>query len=268
MNDIFSYGYHGDDIYEIPENVDWEKMIADESQRDKVPEKVREKEEAAHRKLEWLKEEIAVHTVALRKLQQVKLRYEKSDVPGKMLPYCSSAYGISDEELIYAFKLLMTVTGTVKAVFQQTALKFDRPSGWVERVLKYRPRKDQFARVLNKLYEEASDFLDNLKKYKLYNFKLWLKSGSISSFFTQVKKAQSLMQLIKEKDDEILNLNQSIRERDRRMKLLLNEKDAKLQISKVEEAKHLKMHNPKMSYSEIGKRIGVTRQTAADYCRR
>ncbi len=269
MDEVFIYGYQGDDMYDIPEEVDWEGMLGDESQRHRIPKKVRELEEAAHRKLAWLKGETTEHNVALRKLQRIKLRYEKSEIVGQMAPHRSSAYGITDDELVYTIDVLLTIANPspVKTVLKQTAKRFERPIDWVDRVLKYEPRKTQFDRVLHKLCKAHPDIFRNLKKYKLYNLNLWLKSGSISSLLIQIKKACALISALNEKDDEIRELHEALRERDDRIASLFRENDAKVKISKVDEAKKLKKSNPKMSYEEIGNRIGVTRQTAANYCK-
>jgi hypothetical protein len=167
---------------------------------------------------------------------------------------------MSDQEFMTVLKITMQRNILATKAFREAEKMFNKSEGWTESVINYTAIESQLKRVVDQLKEEGNNELKLLEKYKLFN-KTYVKSkGKIGSIVVSYWRAFNLAVNLETKDKLSAELESNLKDKQKDIESLKQDLKKSLSLSVEERVLALSKLEPSLSYVQLGKCLGISRQ--------
>jgi hypothetical protein len=171
----------------------------------------------------------------------------------------------TDEHIKHLIVYILENESTAINAFRDCSAFYDKEDGWLDKVKKYIVNPNRYNRVIEQLLEENNEHVVKIQNYELFSFVEIGKGTSYSALLLRLKKVLSLAEMINGKDEKLGQERIVINKLGLKIGDLSKELETSLMMDEKTRAVMLKKINPKLSYIEIGKMLGIPRQKASNH---
>jgi hypothetical protein len=167
---------------------------------------------------------------------------------------------ISDRELMTVIEITMQRNIVATKAFKEAEKMFNKNEGWTNSVMSYTAIESQLTRVVDQLKKEGNNELKLLEKHKLFKKKHVKRKGGIGSIVVSYRKAFKLAVTLEKRDQLGAELESNLKDKQKEIESLQQDLKKSLSLSVEERVLALSKLEPSLSYVQIGKCLGISRQ--------
>jgi len=177
----------------------------------------------------------------------------------------NSPSSFKDEHIKHLIAYILENMSTAIQAFRDCSAFYNKEDGWTDRVKKYKVNQNRYNRVIEQLLGENNEHLISIQNYELFTYVAIDKDTTYSALLLMLKKVSSLAKVLSDKDEKLSQERLVINKLGLKVDELSKELETSLMMDEKTRAVMLNKINPKLSYIEIGKMLGISRQKASTH---